>query len=470
MDSALNVLIVDDSDHEAELMVNQLRKAGFEVTFRRVSESVALAAALKETAWDAALIDFGLPKLSGLSILLQVKESKPDIPIIIVSGTIAEHLPPQLIAAGADDLVAKSNLRRLAPAITREIARIKAKATGEPVKLSPTFPSAQSSPLKEAFIITDEAFRSNPNKWRYWLVLGLILLLIGSLGPFFLWRQWIVRFHDGWRWESTFVGELAVADPQTGQFPNKNESVIYKRISELKPNKEHPGQWLIKDTYLIGTHDFQKILYRYDIESPVDMATGKYLAGSRKDDYVVFPRQTMKGTYHIRSSYLKGLPISYKRDEDIEGLKTYLFSYRGRGEYTEAYQGAPGFPGIKTEPGQEIKCLDDQFVFDVYVEPVTGEIVKLTESCFSGDFIFDLASGKALQAIARWGGQTVGDDVIQRASHIRAERLKYLLATRYLPGFFLLTGLCLVLYGGYSRFTEKIRNPGYDYLIKTFEA
>jgi hypothetical protein len=187
-----------------------------------------------------------------------------------------------------------------------------------------------------------------------------------------------------------------------------------------------------------------KNVFEYVYHASVDPRTGAHFRKEYQGEYFVFPRNLEKKTYKLRFSYLKGIALSFQGEEEIENLNTYLFSYRGRGEYTESFAGTEEYPGLKFEPGQEVQCLDDQFVFKAWVEPLTGEIVKVEEGCKSGDYVSDVATGRPLYPLARWSGVMMGDDIFRRAEFTRRERGKYLWAALYLPCLFLSTGaLCL---------------------------
>jgi hypothetical protein len=110
----------------------------------------------------------------------------------------------------------------------------------------------------------------------------------------------------------------------------------------------------------------------------------------------------------------------------------FLFTYRGRGEYTESYSGTAEYEGTKVPPGHEIKCADDQFEFFLWAEPITGETVKIKESCHSGDYVYEVATGRAVEPVLRWAAETAGIDVVRRAEAIRDRIIEVRLA-RYMP-------------------------------------
>jgi len=115
----LRVLLLEDHPDDAELVIEQLRQAGFDLTWELVSTADAYERAL-ETAPDVILADYNLPQFGALPALELLKKRGADIPFIIVSGTMGDEAAAAAMRAGARDFVLKHNLSRLAPAIERE--------------------------------------------------------------------------------------------------------------------------------------------------------------------------------------------------------------------------------------------------------------------------------------------------------------------------------------------------------------
>ncbi|HKU16463.1 MAG TPA: EAL domain-containing protein [Steroidobacteraceae bacterium] len=116
------VLLVEDVATEGELIVYQLRRANFDFAWRRVENEPALRAALQEFRPTIVLSDFSLPQFDGLSALRIVRECAPHTPFVFVSGTIGEERAIEALHRGASDYVLKTNLKRLASAVTRAIS------------------------------------------------------------------------------------------------------------------------------------------------------------------------------------------------------------------------------------------------------------------------------------------------------------------------------------------------------------
>lgn len=121
MKQSLRVLIVEDSEFDAQIMVALLRKGGYDVAFERVENADTMRAALKARTWQLILADYNLPAFNAPAALEIVKDSGLDLPFIIVSGGIGEDIAVACMKAGAHDYLMKGNLHRLAPAVEREL-------------------------------------------------------------------------------------------------------------------------------------------------------------------------------------------------------------------------------------------------------------------------------------------------------------------------------------------------------------
>jgi PAS domain S-box-containing protein len=121
MAEPLRVLIVEDSEDDALLMVRELRRGGYAPVFERVDSAEAMAAALERGPWDVVLADYALPRFSAPAALRLLKARGVDLPFIIVSGTIGEETAVAAMKAGAHDYLMKGHLARLVPAVQREL-------------------------------------------------------------------------------------------------------------------------------------------------------------------------------------------------------------------------------------------------------------------------------------------------------------------------------------------------------------
>ncbi len=91
MSEPLSVLMVEDSEDDALLVMRELRRSGFSPTWERVQTAATLQAALTCQHWDLIISDYRLPGFDAPSALEVVKQSQLDLPFIVVSGTIGEE-------------------------------------------------------------------------------------------------------------------------------------------------------------------------------------------------------------------------------------------------------------------------------------------------------------------------------------------------------------------------------------------
>jgi diguanylate cyclase (GGDEF)-like protein/PAS domain S-box-containing protein len=121
MTTPLRLLLVEDSEDDALLLIRHLKQAGYDLTFERVESAESCMNALERGTWDLILADYNLPRFCGLDALQMCKKMGVDAPFIIVSGAIGEDIAVDAMKAGAHDYVMKDNLKRLLPAIEREL-------------------------------------------------------------------------------------------------------------------------------------------------------------------------------------------------------------------------------------------------------------------------------------------------------------------------------------------------------------
>ena len=127
----IRVLIVEDSKTDAALIGRFLDRQGYEVISQRVETAEAFKAALGEGPWDIIISDYVLPSFSGLEVLKILREGNIDIPCIVTSGRIDDETAVAAMKAGARDYVMKDNLKRLGPAVGRELQEAEVRRKSE---------------------------------------------------------------------------------------------------------------------------------------------------------------------------------------------------------------------------------------------------------------------------------------------------------------------------------------------------
>ncbi len=115
----LRLLMIEDSEDDAALLVRELRRGDYDVQMERVDESSALESAFRKQGWDLIISDFSMPHFSGSEALKLLRSKGCEKPFIFVSGTIGEETAVAALRDGAQDYLMKTNLKRLVPAVQR---------------------------------------------------------------------------------------------------------------------------------------------------------------------------------------------------------------------------------------------------------------------------------------------------------------------------------------------------------------
>jgi PAS domain S-box-containing protein len=121
MRTTLRVLIVEDSEDDAMLLLQALRRGAWKVTHERVDTPAAMSAALDKGGWDLIIADYSMPQFSGPAALALAIGRASDLPFILISGAVGEETAVQSMKAGADDYISKGNLARLVHVVEREL-------------------------------------------------------------------------------------------------------------------------------------------------------------------------------------------------------------------------------------------------------------------------------------------------------------------------------------------------------------
>lgn len=117
----LRVLLIEDCAADADLLVKELGRGGYDLSTTRVQTADAMRDALQRDSWDLVISDYRMPTFNAPEALEVLKSTGYHIPFIIVSGTVGEDTAVDALKAGASDFLSKNNLSRLLPAIDREL-------------------------------------------------------------------------------------------------------------------------------------------------------------------------------------------------------------------------------------------------------------------------------------------------------------------------------------------------------------
>ena len=122
MSRVLNILLVEDSEQDAELLLGELRHAGFDPRWHRVETEADFLAQL-ESSPDLILSDYSLPHFNGLRAAELLRERGLDIPFILLSGEVGEEIAVEAMKRGAADYLLKDRMARLGHAVERALGQ-----------------------------------------------------------------------------------------------------------------------------------------------------------------------------------------------------------------------------------------------------------------------------------------------------------------------------------------------------------
>ena len=121
----LRILIVEDSEDDTELLLHELRRGNYEPTHLRVETAEDMGNALLTGNWDVVVSDYSMPHFNAFAALELLHSTQKDIPFIVVSGAIGEDRAITAMKLGAHDYILKGHMKRLVPAVERELREAK---------------------------------------------------------------------------------------------------------------------------------------------------------------------------------------------------------------------------------------------------------------------------------------------------------------------------------------------------------
>jgi two-component system, cell cycle sensor histidine kinase and response regulator CckA len=124
MNAPLRILHIEDDPNDAALIQACLEAEGICCATERVETRQSFLAALERREFDLILSDFALPTFDGMSAIRIVRDKHPDVPVILVSGTVGEDEAIDSMKSGATDYVLKGRLGRLGPAVVRAMQEV----------------------------------------------------------------------------------------------------------------------------------------------------------------------------------------------------------------------------------------------------------------------------------------------------------------------------------------------------------
>ncbi|MEP7358077.1 MAG: PAS domain S-box protein, partial [Anaerolineales bacterium] len=159
MDETLRVLLLEDVVSDADPALRELRQAGLAVTSLRVETEADFARALAEFAPDLILADYSLPQFDGLSAIQLAQSRRPDLPIIMLSGSLGEERAIESLKLGATDYVLKQRLERLGPVAKRALHEAAERRQQRSAEAQIEFQANLLAHINDAVIALDDRFR-----------------------------------------------------------------------------------------------------------------------------------------------------------------------------------------------------------------------------------------------------------------------------------------------------------------------
>jgi CheY-like chemotaxis protein len=199
MSEQFRVLMVEDNARDAELIVRELQRAGMRCEVRRVETAPDFRRELDEYQPHVILSDYSLPTLDGMEALEIAKRSHPEIPFILVSGTIGDENAVRVLQNGAIDYVLKGNLVRLPTAIERAMREIRERRARQELQRE----------LRESGKKYQRLFQSHP--------------------------------YPTWVYDVETLRFLEVNDAAVARYGFSREEFLAMTINDILPEKHHAG-------------------------------------------------------------------------------------------------------------------------------------------------------------------------------------------------------------------------------------
>lgn len=129
MKKPVNILMVEDSRDDADLLSFELDRGKIDHKITRVWEIKKLESELKKPDWDLVICDYFLPGFTGVDAIKIISKRRPELPVILISGMVGEEKAIAVMKLGVKDYILKDNLNRLIPSVKREIHEFELRKT-----------------------------------------------------------------------------------------------------------------------------------------------------------------------------------------------------------------------------------------------------------------------------------------------------------------------------------------------------
>jgi two-component system cell cycle sensor histidine kinase/response regulator CckA len=157
MENPLRILIIEDNESDAALIIRHIKKAEPNITYDVIETSIQMEAALEQHHWDFIICDYSLPQFNAINALKLFRSKMIDIPFIVISGSVGEETAVELMKAGAHDYIMKNNLARLVPVFHRELAEAEIRRKNKRVEARNIIQGKLLDLIGQSVIVVDES-------------------------------------------------------------------------------------------------------------------------------------------------------------------------------------------------------------------------------------------------------------------------------------------------------------------------
>jgi len=223
MITPLRLLLVEDSERDAALLIRRLRQERFEVAFERVETAEGMETAL-EQRWDLIIADHSMPAFGADAALEVLQRRKLDLPLIMVSGTIGDEAAIEAMKQGAADYLLKDRLGRLGEAVLRALAEKRLRAEKGEAEAHIRFQARLLEAVEQAVIATDPDgtiiyWNTFAERLRGWTAAEVVGRNVLDLGPGMASPAQVVETLSRLRAGASWSGEYLARRRDGSMFP-----------------------------------------------------------------------------------------------------------------------------------------------------------------------------------------------------------------------------------------------------------
>jgi hypothetical protein len=248
-----------------------------------------------------------------------------------------------------------------------------------------------------------------------------VLMVVAAVWVAVVSPRYQARFPDGWSWQ--FDAQGYTVYPSDGDFPPPpyNNDLNIRNITIESKNAD--GSITFYDRYQTFDPITNNELWDLEYRTTVDPMTGR-LFPPYENDYFFLPRNPERITYTIRNSAYESIPMTFVEQVEVAGINTYLYQFKGTWNNTILY------PDYELQEGQTIVCFD--FELSYWVEPNTGDPIKLLEDC-PGDWVVNESTQAKILPISKWRTETSNTDPVRQVETVTARLNQERLLSVFVP-------------------------------------